>query len=102
MAEAPWPFDQPRNCAVITLHSIITDGRPILHVSHDADDHGWQFLDGSDQVDMANAAVVSFESIVRRDRSVLELADIPPGWIATRESVDLPWQRSPRPNAHMT
>lgn len=102
MAEAPWPFDQPRDCAVITLRSIISGERPILHVSHDADDHGWQFLDGSDEVDMADAAVVSLASIVRRDNTLLQIADIPPGWIASRESVNAPWQRSPCPNDYMT
>ncbi len=102
MSDAPWPFDQPRDCAVITLRSIISGDRPILHVSHDADDHGWQFLDGSDEVDMADAAVVSLASVVLRDSTLLQVADIPPGWIASRTSVDSPWQRSPRPNDYMT
>lgn len=46
---------------------------------HDEEDHGWQFLDGK-PADLANAALVALEDIVEIDRSVLEVADIPPGW----------------------
>jgi hypothetical protein len=42
MPPPTWPFDQPPNCAVLTLRSIVFGGAPILYVSHDADDHGWQ------------------------------------------------------------
>jgi len=63
-------------------------------VSHDADDDGWQFLDGK-PVDVANAALVGLGEIVRRDPSVLEVADVPPGWSATRATKTSPWQRRP-------
>ena len=80
MDPTSWPFDQPPNCAVITLRSIVFDGAPILRVSHDEEDHGWQFLDGGD-VDMADAAVVSLEEMVGCDPTVFEVADLPRGWI---------------------
>jgi hypothetical protein len=89
-----WPFDQPRNCAAVTLRSIVFDGAPILHVTHDADDHGWQFL-GREDADAARAAVVSLSEIVKVDPSVLAVADVPPGWHAWRHSKGSPWQRSP-------
>jgi hypothetical protein len=92
MANDAWPFDQPRDCAVFTLRSIIFDDQPILHVCHDADDCGWQFLDGR-PIDMANAALVALSEIVHRDSSVLELASLPPGWSAIRERRSSPWQR---------
>jgi hypothetical protein len=75
MADAHWPFDQPRNCMAFALRSIVFDGAPILYVSHDADDHGWQFLDGK-PIDMANAALVRLDTIVRHDSSVLAIADM--------------------------
>lgn len=93
MVDAEWPFDQPRNCAVFTLRSIVFDGEPILYVSHDSDDHGWQFLDGT-AIDMENAALVGLGTILRHDASVLELADMPPGWSATRATKSSPWQRT--------
>ena len=45
MTNATWPFDQPPSCAVLTLRPILA-GAPILYVSHDLDDDGWQFLGG--------------------------------------------------------
>ena len=95
MTDADWPFDQPRNGATFTLRSIAFGGAPILRVSHDADDHGWQFLDGQ-RVEPANAAVVALEEVVRLDPSVLELADLPPSWSATRATKSSPWQRAPQ------
>lgn len=48
MAERDWPFDQPPNCAVITQRQIVDGSQPILRVSHDEEDDGWQFLTGED------------------------------------------------------
>lgn len=98
MTEADWPFDQPRNCAVFTLRPIAFDDAPILHVTHDQDDHGWQFL-GRDDADPDQAAVLTLEEIVALDKSVLEVADMPPGWHAWRVSRDSPWQRAPQDGA---
>jgi hypothetical protein len=88
-----WPFDQSRKTAAITLRSIVFEGKPILFVSHDADDHGWQFMDG-ERVATKNAAVVTMEEIVGLDSSILEIADLPSGSCAWREDASSPWQRS--------
>src|SRR4051812_5693659 len=98
-SEPEWPFDQPPNCLAFSLRSIVFDGQPILYVTHDEDDHGWQFLDGKTP-DMANAAVVSLSNIVKLDPSVLAVADLPPGWRAWRDSADADWKRGP--NLHVT
>ena len=90
-----WPFDQSRNCAVLSVREIVHDGAPVLHVVHDAEDHGWQFLT-LDDADPVEAAVVSLGSMVARDPSLLELADLPPGWRAWRESPQHTWRREPR------
>lgn len=94
----PWPFDQPRNAATITVWPILRRIEPITFVSHDASDHGWQFLNiGNDKaVNMADASVVGLEEIVDLDPSVLELADLPPGWCAWRSDAASPWNRSAR------
>jgi hypothetical protein len=96
MANPDWPFDQPPNCAVFSIRSIIFGGAPILHVCHDEDDHGWQFL-GLDDADVGQAAVVLLKEVVKLDPSVLEVADMPPGWHAWRPSASSPWQRTPQP-----
>jgi hypothetical protein len=87
-----WPFDQSPDCAVITLRSIAFDGAPILRIAHDADDCGWQFL-GSGVADKNQAAVLALSEIVRLDPTVIEVADLPPGWQAWRESKSSPWRR---------
>jgi hypothetical protein len=94
----PWPFDQPPDCAVITLRQIIEDGAAILEVSHDADDHGWQFMTTGEPAE-EDLLLVCFSHVVERDASLLELADLPPGWIATRAAAGGRWRRDPAPHA---
>ena len=93
MANSAWPFDQPPNCAAITLRSIVFGGGPILHVVHDESDHGWQFL-GAGDADEKDAAVVGLGEIAKLDASVLEVADLPPGWHARRRAKAEPWRRA--------
>jgi len=92
----PWPFDQPRNCATFTLRQVMDREEPILLVSHDADDHGWQFI-GTTSANMNDAMLVSLHEVVRVDPTVLEVADLPPGWQALREYKGGPWTRRLRP-----
>ena len=87
-----WPFDQPRNCATFTMRQVLDGSEPILSVSHDEDDHAWQFIGRSDAVE-ADARIVSLEEIVQHDPTVLEVADLPPGWRAVRDKVGGSWKR---------
>jgi hypothetical protein len=91
-----WPFDQPRNCAALTMRQILDGSEPILLVSHDADDHGWQFIGISD-ASVADGKIVCLEEIVRLDPTVLEVASLPPGWQAVRDKVGGQWSRRLRP-----
>jgi hypothetical protein len=88
-----WAFTDPKNLAVITLRQILDRERPILYVSHDADDKGWQFLTG-DTLTPDDARVVGLGTIAKLDPSVFELADLPLGWKAWRLTVNDPWQRA--------
>ena len=87
-----WPFDQPPNCATFTTRYVMTQNRPITRVVHDASDHGWQFL-SDDGANMDDAMLVGLKEIVAKDNTVLEIADLPPGWVATRDRVGSPWMR---------
>lgn len=90
-----WPFDDPPNVAVLTTRSIVHDGAWIARVSRDADDGGWQFHDGAaGDPDEADALVVSLRSMVLRDGTLNELADLPEGWHAWRDGPAAPWQRA--------
>jgi hypothetical protein len=91
-----WPFADPPSVATITVRQIVDDGRPILLVTHDADDGTWQFLtDGP--VSMTDALVIGLANMLKRDPSLAQLADLPLGWRAWRESPDEAWERAPSP-----
>ncbi len=89
-----WPFSDPPNLVSITVRQVVHGGQPILHVVHDADDGGWQFLTG-DAFEVADGMVVSLAGMVTRDRSLAELAGLPLGWKAWRSAPGAPWQRGP-------
>ena len=71
---------------------------PILVVAHDADDDGWQFLDGRD-VDTEEARLIAMRRVLHLDPSLREVADLPPGWMARRHRVGGAWWRGPNPRA---
>ena len=87
-----WTFLDPQNVAVFTTGKVVSENHPILYVCHD-DDGAWQFHTGMD-VNEGDAKIVALREIVRRDLSILDLADLPIGWIATRKSQNDDWQRS--------
>jgi hypothetical protein len=93
--EEDWPFDDPPNVAVITTRQVTERRAPILYVSHHADDGGWQFHTGAPPVE-EDARVVALREIWRLDPSVGELADLPLGWQAWRDTVLGSWRRAPR------
>ena len=92
-----WPFDQPRNCATFTTRRVMNRSEPIVLVSHDADDHGWQFI-GAAGASTADAMLVCLEEVVKIDPTVLEVADLPPGWQALRDAIGGPWTRREQPS----
>jgi hypothetical protein len=83
-----WPFDQPHNCAVFTTRQVLDREEPILHVTHDSDDHGWQFHGSEARAE--DAKIIALEEAVELDPSVLQLADLPIGWHAWRNTVEEP------------
>ena len=93
MLHADWPFAEPKNVAVLTTCSIVELRAPILHVTHDKDDGMWQFHSGQD-VALGQAMVVALSEVLALDASIAELADLPLGAKADRESSAKPWVRS--------
>lgn len=91
-----WPFADPPNVATYTTVKVLDEGHPILLVTHDEDDGAWQFLCGTTN-EPTDGRIVGLDCIVQKDPSVLELADLPLGWRASRESPEDPWQREPAP-----
>lgn len=87
-----WKFDQGRRVAAITTQQVLHKGYPILRVVHYDDDHSWAFTCGTTN-NPADGLVVSMECIVLRDPTLIEIADLPPGWGACRETVGGMWER---------
>ena len=92
VSDAPWPFDQRPDCAVFVTREVMDREEPILLVTHDVDDHGWQFIGPTDGT-VANARIIALSEAVELDPSVLQVADLPVGWRAWRESREDAWAR---------
>ena len=76
---------------MFTTRQVLEREEPILRVTHDTDDHDWQFLGSDAQAE--DAKIISLEEAVELDPSVLQVADLPVGWHAWRASVEEPWIR---------
>ncbi|MEM6425590.1 MAG: hypothetical protein AAGF66_18945 [Cyanobacteria bacterium P01_H01_bin.119] len=87
-----WPFTDPKNVAVFSTRSVVSNEKPILYVSHDLDDGAWQFHSGKSATE-DEPKIISLERIVIIDPSVKTLADLPLGWVATRRDKRSAWQR---------
>jgi len=90
-----WIFNDPPDVAVIVSRKIVVEHEWIAYVSHDSGDGAWQFhVTQTEPVKERDAMVVSLQSIVKIDSSVVELASLPPGWHAWRASKDAVWERA--------
>jgi len=66
------------------------EGAPVLFVTHDADDGGWQFLCGREH-DIEDAIVIGMGHIIDMDPTLNGLHDMPEGYGASRESLGAQW-----------
>jgi len=84
-------FSEDPALGVLTTVAVLA-GSPILLVSHDADDGGWQFLCGTTN-QPSDGRIVHLAAILMVDPTVNEVADLPHGWIAYRHAIGGPWTR---------
>ena len=89
-----WPFEEPERTATYSCCHVIEEGHPILRVAHDEEDGAWQFLCGQPHVS-EEGRLVCLGCMVVRDGTLVELADLPLGWGADRESSKTSWIREP-------
>lgn len=87
-----WEFDQDKNVAAVTTKQVMEKGFPILQVIHYSDDHSWAFMCGT-TADSEDAMIVSMEQVVSTDNTLHQIADLPPGWVATRNDANSEWYR---------
>jgi hypothetical protein len=89
-----WAFEDAPNVACFTVKSIMNGTVPILQVFHDEDDGAWQMLPGSG-ANASEAMIVGLGQLVQLDQTLVELANLPLGWVAWRERKNSPWLRRP-------
>ncbi len=90
----PIAFNESPRLGVLTTAAVLA-GAPILLVSHDEDDGGWQFTCGTTN-EPADGRIVHLEEIVTMDPTVAAVADLPLGWVAFRSAVGGDWNREPQ------
>jgi len=85
-------FENNLDTAVFTTKFVIIDKKDITYVTHDSDDGAWQFFsnDKSDNQEEV-AMIVSLGEIINIDKTVLDIADLPVGYIAFRQSIKDKW-----------
>ena len=88
-----WPFADPKNVAVFTTRQVLRLGQPILYVTHDDDDGAWQFHTGAGEASADDAMIVALREMAEHDPTILQLADLPCGWFAERDSTGSPWRK---------
>jgi hypothetical protein len=88
-----WPFSDPQHRSVYTTRFVLDDDLPILVVSHDPDGE-WEFLCGTTD-NPKDGRQVMLSEVVELDPRVAEVADLPVGWRAFRDTTDAPWLQQP-------
>ncbi len=91
-----WKFPVPPHTGVFTTKRITNGEEPILSVYHEEADGAWHFCGSSDS-SRESAAFVCFHHITDKDKTIVELADLPKGWLARRDTPTAQWVREIQP-----
>ena len=87
-----WKFPDPPHTRVFLSKTIHEGTEEITYVSHDIEDGAWQFL-GDSMADVGGPVISCFHHPIDKDPTLAELANLPPGWYAQRETPTAPWTR---------
>jgi hypothetical protein len=96
-----WPFADPQNCAVFVTSEVMDQDEPILFATHEDGEDSWSFI-GSSAGTAENGRAIALHEAVELDPSVLQLADLPIGWRARRDSPEDSWIREPNSDTTQT
>jgi hypothetical protein len=95
-----WKFKNPKNLAVISTKKLFGGNGWISYASHDAEDESWQFYGNEAEVDQDDLILVGLAEVVELDETIAQLADLPLGWHAWRDTRTSPWKRGKMPLEH--
>ncbi len=90
-----WKFSVSPHSQAFLSEKVDSGTEPITFVSHDASDGAWQFLGNS--MFEGRGVLVCLHHPIDRDPTLRELADLPIGWYAERDTVGEPWCRKKLP-----
>lgn len=86
MEETREEFEPPLDTAVFTTKFVLDDNKTITYVTHEIEDGAWQFFSDDSFKNFEEVArVVGLQEILDIDNSMLEIADLPLGFCATRK-----------------
>lgn len=91
-----WPFDQAENVAAFTSRFVLEERFPVLRVVHYSDDHSWAFECGTTN-SSEDIRIIGMGEVAALDPTIMEIADLPLGWGASREKVGGSWDRYKKP-----
>lgn len=85
-------FKDGLNTAVFTTKFVVQDKKEITYVYHYLEDGVWQFS-SDDNFDKYEdlAMILSLDEIIQHDKSILEIADLPLGFVAKRKTETDNW-----------
>ncbi len=94
MSDQKWRFDVPPGAAVVTSTYVTVAHMPVLVVSHELDLEGgstWQFHAGNGDYSTEVLQLVRLDEILEIDPQLRELATLPIGHSATRNTPEEKW-----------
>ncbi len=87
-----WPFDQAENVTTVTTKQVVHEGFSVLSVVHYEDDHSWGFYCGTTSKS-EDLLLVRMDTVIKTDETLRLIADLPPGWNASRKTLQDSWVR---------
>ena len=85
-------FEDALDTAVFTTRFVMKDKKVITYVTHDIEDGAWQFFSADNFEDYEDVImIVGLGEMISIDQSILDIADLPLGYSATRQSIKDPW-----------
>jgi len=89
---ADWKFSVPPHTKVFISTAIQEGTEWVTFVTHDLSDGAWQIL-GETGIENGGPKLACLHHVVEKDPTLAELADLPLGWYAERNSPEEPWHR---------
>jgi len=86
-------FKDSLNTAVFTTKFVVIDKKDITLVRHEPGDGAWTFFSSDKYEDYESIAkIVGLGEIIKIDSTILEIADLPKGYYASRKSRQYMWK----------